>query len=98
MLALIDRLEETIQQHLRDFKTYSGKFQSLFHDYDTTNDALEKELKEFVARRETQRDRVVELHFKMVALTTAEEWKKIIDQEISAIEDTTLVPAPEKEG
>ena len=98
MLVLIDQFEDTIQQHLRDFEAYAAKFQSLYHDYDTSNAILADELVAFVALRQTQRDRIMELHFKMVALTSAEEWEKIIDHELEAIETGTIVPATGKEG
>lgn len=98
LLVLIDELGQTFEQHVSDFEIHSKEFQSLYHDYETTNDTLEEKIHAFKELRESQRDRVLELHFKMVALTTAAEWQEITNHELTTLETGTLIPSTEKEG
>lgn len=98
LLVLIDELEKEFQEHNRNFEAFMDSFQLLFCDHDTSREAMEKALREYKATRQKARERILELHYEMVALTTAEEWEKAVEYELKALEAAYNISNVETKG
>lgn len=86
LLVLIGEMEKVFQGHTLVFADFMDTFRTLYRDHDTPREAMDDVLHAYKARRQETRERILELHMKMTALTTAKEWRKIVEYELKALD------------
>ena len=77
MVALIDQLDAAEVEFNQHVTTFIASFKQLNAGYDTPRAAFDDLFKTYDAQRIATRDRFLEVHFKLTALATKDEWKKI---------------------
>jgi len=85
LLALVGELDGVLQAHSRDLNTLSGDLSRLNADYDATREAFDTLASAFAQRSQVRKERALDLHFQMVALTSVEEWSPISKREVEAL-------------
>lgn len=87
MLALVDQMEAVERGIHLDVAVFIEKYRGMNGDYEAPRAAFDDLLGEFDARIKNARDRFFDLHFQMTALSTAEEWDRIVKYEVEAYEE-----------
>lgn len=85
LLAQVDALETVLQQHNQDMAAMARELEQLNADYDAPRESFEKALTDFRVRVDTRMDRVEAVHFEMVRLMDAKEWKQVVELEQEAL-------------
>jgi len=85
LLSVVDLLDGVLKEHATDLEALSRDLSGLNADYDSSREAFDKALSDFAQRAHSRKQRVLDLHFQMTALTSAEEWKPISKHEVEAI-------------
>ena len=86
LIILNQSLETTLAEYNRAYSSFASEFGKLNRTYDTPREKLEKLLESFRRTRKDAMTEVMDIHFKMVAQTSADEWSHIVKQELKAIE------------
>ena len=93
MLALVDQIEATQRSFSTQAADFASQYSRMNADYDAPRARFEELFSAFNEHRIQSRDRVLELHFRLAALATAEEWKPIGKAEAKLYEDAHLARA-----
>lgn len=89
MLAIVDQMEALERSVNGSVAAFVKKYRGLNGDYDAPRTAYDKLFGEFDADIKKARDRYFDLHFRLSALSTAEEWNGIVKYETEAYEEIT---------
>jgi hypothetical protein len=84
LLALSWALENTLLSYKQSHASFVSEFSELNRNYDTPRKHLEDLLVSYRNTRKQTMDKVIKLHFEMVAYTTEDEWERIVKHELSA--------------
>jgi len=85
LLALVDELDTILDANSADMQALAGDLWLLNADPESTRESFESRLSAADERRKARRDRALEIHFEMAALTSSSEWKQIADAQLEAI-------------
>lgn len=85
LLALVGELDGVLQAHSKDLYALSNDLSRLNADYDATREAFDTLASTFAQRSQVRKERALDLHFQMVALTSVEEWNPISKREVEAL-------------
>lgn len=85
LLKQVDLLEGLLQEHNQEMATLSRHLEKLNADYDAPRESFEKALADFRVRVDARMDRVEAVHFEMVRLMDAKEWKQVVELEQEAL-------------
>jgi capsule polysaccharide modification protein KpsS len=85
LLSIVDTLDGVLKEHATDLEMLSRDLSRLNADYDSPREAFDKAVSDFAQRAHSRKQRVLDLHFQMSGLTSAEEWKPISKHEAEAI-------------
>lgn len=97
MLAVVDQMEALERSFNDDVAVFVKKYRALNGNYDAPRAAFDQLFAEFDAGIRKTRDRYFDLHFRLSALSTADEWNGIVKYEEKAYEEITK-PRVQKEG
>jgi hypothetical protein len=97
MLALVDQMEALERGVNDNAAVFVKKYRELNGNYDAPRAAYDSLFGEFDADVKQARDRFFDLHFRLSALSTAQEWNRIVKYEEEAYEEITK-PRVQKEG
>jgi len=92
LLVLTNSLETSLSDYNRAYTNFSLEFGKLNRNYDTSRSEFENLLALFRKKRHSIMNEVTEIHFKMIALTSENEWKKIVKKELEAIKSVRQLP------
>ena len=92
LLDLSMSLEITLALYNQKYTDFAIQFGKLNRKYDTPRSELESLLNTIRKTRKTTINEVMDIHFKMVANTTGDEWKKIVKKEVEAIKSVRQLP------
>jgi hypothetical protein len=87
MLVLVDQMEVVERSIHQDLAVFIGKYRGMNGDYEAPRAAFDDLFGDFDARIKKARDRFFDLHFQLTALSTAEEWDRIVKYEVEAYEE-----------
>jgi hypothetical protein len=82
MLVIVDELQTVYRQFSQDTADLVASYRKLNANYDAPRNAFNRLFADYGAKRVRARDEVLELHFQLAALATAEEWDRIAKAEI----------------
>jgi len=97
MLVLVDQMEAVERSLNDDLAVFVEKYRGLNGDYEAPRAVFDELFGDFDARIKKTRDRFFDLHFQLTALSTAEEWDRIVKYEVEAYEEITK-PRVQKEA
>ena len=86
LIILTQSLETALAEYNLAYSSFVSEFGKLNRIYDTPREKLEKLLESFRRTRKDAMNEVIDIHFKMVAQTSEDEWSHIVKQELKAIE------------
>ena len=86
LIILTQSLETTLAEYNLAYSSFASEFGKLNRIYDTPREKLEKLLESFRRTRKDAMNQAMDIHFKMVAQTSADEWRHIVKQELKAFE------------
>ena len=92
LLATADGIEAALRGHAADYGRFLGEYRRLNDAFDTTQVQVETLFAQFDQRRRDTRARLLELHFQMIRLTSAQEWLPIAKVEADMLQATIAVP------
>jgi hypothetical protein len=92
LLAHADGIEAALRGHAADYGKFVEEYRWLNDAYDTPQQQVEALFARFEQRRKDSRARVLELHFQMIRLTSAQEWPAIGKVEAEMLQATVAVP------
>jgi hypothetical protein len=92
LLLLTASLEQTLLEYNQSFVDFAVEFGKLNRDYATPREKLQELQASFRTVRASVINKVVDIHYQMVAQTTEDEWKKIVKKEIEALESVRQLP------
>lgn len=95
VLALIGEMESAILKFDAEAASFVREYERLDRDYSSSRESYEMLLEEFSGQRETAQQKIIGLHFEIVALVSADEWKKIVKYEERAIKAATAARSAE---
>jgi len=93
LLERTDALERALRGYAGDYKSFVDEFRRLNDAYDTPRGQIETLFARFEAKRGAVRDGLLDLHFQMLALTSADEWPHIAKAEIDLLQTIGALPA-----
>jgi hypothetical protein len=85
LLALVDELATILDANSAAMQQLAGDLWLLNADPESTLESFESKFAEANERRKARRDRALEIHFEMAALTNSSEWKQIANAQLAAI-------------
>lgn len=85
LLALIDAYELLVRNQSRDMRETSLALTELNAAPETGEDELLGTMERLIERRSERRREALDVHFEMVALVSADEWKAMAKSEAKAI-------------
>jgi|GEM_PF-2523718 len=97
MLALVEQMGTVERNFNDDIAEFVETYRGLNGDYMAPRAAFDGLFGDFDARIKKARDRFFDLHFQLTALSTAEEWDRIVKYEVEAYEEITK-PRVQKES
>jgi hypothetical protein len=97
MLALVDQIEAVERDFNHDLAVFIETYRGINGDYEAPRAAFDELFGDFDARIKKARDRFFDLHFQLTALSTEEEWNRIVKYEVEAYEEITK-PRVQKEA
>lgn len=97
MLALVGQMEAVERDINNDIAGFVETYRGMNGDYEAPRAAFDDLFGEFDARIRKARDRFFDLHFQLTALSTEEEWDRIVKYEVEAYEEITK-PRAQKEA
>ena len=77
MLALVDQIEATQRSFSTQAAEFATQYSKMNADYDAPRARFEQLFAAFNGQRIQSRDRIIDLHFRLAALATEQEWKRI---------------------
>jgi chlorite dismutase len=86
LLALVDELDGLLQAQADDLEELSRRLRRLNADPDATRSAFEASTASYQERRRARRARALDIHFAMIERTEVDEWERIVDRELEALE------------
>jgi hypothetical protein len=86
LLALVDQLDGLLQAQGADLEELSRRLRRLNADPDATRSAFEASIATYQERRRARRARALDIHFAMIERTEVDEWERIVDRELDALE------------
>jgi len=89
MLALVDQMAALARRFNGDVAGFVDRYRGLNGNYDAPRAAYDRLFGEFDAEVKKSRDRFLDLHFQLSALSTAAEWNRIVKYEVKAYEEIT---------
>jgi len=92
LLEHADGIESALRGHAADYGRFLGEYRRLNDAFDTTQVQVETLFAQFDQRRRDTRARLLELHFQMIRLTSAQEWPAIAKVEADMLQSTIAVP------
>ena len=92
LLASADGIEAALRGHAADYGRFVEEYRRLNDAFDTTQVQVETLFAQFDQRRRDTRARLLELHFQMIRLTSAQEWPAIAKVEADMLQSTMAVP------
>jgi hypothetical protein len=98
MLALIDQIEATQRTFSTQAADLAAQYSKMNADYDAPRARFEQLFADFNAQRIQSRDRILDLHFRLAALATEQEWKPIGKAEAKLYEETQEARAQQAGG
>lgn len=81
LLASIQSLESTLSAYNQTYTNFAIEFSKLNRRYDTPREKLEDIQASLRKHRKTTLNKLLAIHFEMVAQTSEEEWKRIAEEE-----------------
>jgi len=97
MLALLGQMEAVERNFNNDIAGFVETYRGMNGDYEAPRAAFDDLFGEFDTRIQKARDRFFDLHFQLTALSTEEEWDRIVKYEVEAYEEITK-PRVQKEA
>jgi hypothetical protein len=98
MLGLVDQIESTQRSFSAQAAEFAAQYSRMNADYGTARAQFEELFSDFNSRRIQSRDRILELHFQLAAMATAQEWIWIGKAEAKLYEETGKARAVEAGG
>jgi hypothetical protein len=89
MLARVGQMEAVERNLNCDIAGFVETYRGMNGDYEVPRAAFDDLFGEFDARIQKARDRFFDLHFQLTALSTEEEWDRIVKYEVEAYEEIT---------
>jgi len=86
LLGLVDELDGLLQAQSTDLEQLSRRLRDINADPAATRSAFEAEIATCRERRLARRSRAVDVHFAMMQRTRPEEWERIVERELGALE------------
>jgi len=96
MFALVDSLEQMLEEFDVDVQNYYRQILEVNADYNATREDFERVRSRFETRRKAARREAMALRFQLKNLATKEEWKRLSDKKESIIEVWQRTPASGK--
>lgn len=93
LLERANSFERVLADYAVEFESFVGKLHQANRNYDTPPEQIKATFAQFEKVRQTSRAQALDLHFQMLALTSADEWKQIAKAEIQMLE-TIGAPPP----
>jgi len=97
LVAHADGIAGVLRAHAGDYAAFVGEYQRLNGTYDTPPERIEALFSGFEQRRQANRTKLLDLHFQMIALTSAPEWPPIAKAELEMLQSAFTIPASAKE-
>ena len=92
LLAHADGIEAALRGHAADYGKFVDEYRRLNDAYDTSQTQVEALFARYEQRSKDSRARLLELHFQMIRLTSAQEWPAIGKVEAAMLQATIAVP------
>ena len=92
LLAHADSLEAVLRSHIADYAKFVDEFRRLNDTYDTSPAQLDALFATYEQKRQDSRARLLELHFQVIRLTSAQEWAPIGKAEVEMLQALTTEP------
>lgn len=97
MLLIVEQLEALHRRFNQETADFVESYRKLNADYEATRPAFEQLFSDYGAKRIRARTEALDLHFRLAAFATADEWDAIADAETKLYEEvSTARPAVEK--
>ncbi len=87
------RLERVLFDYNSEYARFAQQMRSLNQVYTTPRSEQEALLAAFTETRQSAMQAVVDIHFDMVEVTTADEWQEIVEYESEALKSMRQLPA-----
>jgi hypothetical protein len=92
MLALLDQLDAVNRRFTQQTRDFVESYRQLNADYDATRPAFDRLFSDYSAKRVKARSDVLDLHFQLASLATADEWDSIGKAETKLYEELGAAP------
>jgi uncharacterized protein (DUF927 family) len=92
LLASADGIDAALNKYAADYVRFVDEYRQLNDAYDSQQQQVEALFGRYEQNRKDGRARLLELHFQMIRLTTAQEWPQIGKLEAEMLQSTIAVP------
>ena len=92
MLAILDQLDRLNRRFTQETRDFVESYRELNADYDATRPAFDRLFSDYSAKRVKARSEVLDLHFQLASLATADEWGTIGKAETKLYEELDAAP------
>jgi hypothetical protein len=96
MFVVVDQMEAVHVRFSQESADFVANYRKLNADYDAARPAFDQLFSEYNASRITARNQDLDLHFKLAALATDNEWDAISKAEVNLYEAANAGRASEK--
>lgn len=98
MLSLVDQIESTQRDFSIRAAEFAAKYRAMDAAYDTPRAQFDQLFADFNTQRIRSRNRILDLHFQLAALATAQEWSRIGKAESDMYSEVRIARAEPPEG
>jgi len=92
MLAILDQLDAVNRRFTQETRDFVESYRQLNADYDAARPAFDRLFSDYSAKRVKARSDVLDLHFQLASLATADEWDSIGKAETKLYEELGAAP------
>jgi hypothetical protein len=92
MLAILDQLDAVNRGFTQETQDFVESYRELNADYDAPRPAFDRLFSDYSAKRVKARSEILDLHFQLAALATADEWHSIGKAETKLYEELGTAP------
>jgi hypothetical protein len=96
MLSIVDQMEALYRRFDQETADFVERYRKLNADYDATRPAFDQLFAEYGAKRIKARSEVLDLHFRLASLATADEWDTIGKAETKLYKKVKAAPPSEE--
>lgn len=92
MLAILDQVDTVNRRFTQETRDFVENYRELNADYDATRAAFDRLFTDYSQKRVKARSDVLDLHFQLASLATADEWDAIGKAEAKLYEELGAAP------